>query len=219
MRKLIFTFLFLTVFTSIFAQEVKVIHWDDLISDEVKFDDPFEKLTEEQIDETSYIARIRMLQERKPGSVNAEILKKVQEKEKKLTAEGVDIEYLIAQRTAIMELRKKKAETVVESLNGLNIRMSGYLLPLDFDGKNAFEFLLVPWVGACIHTPPPPPNQIVYIKFDEGFKTTSRFAPVWVEGTLSTKSLTKELFLADGIDNINMGYSMSAKKIWNYNDK
>jgi hypothetical protein len=219
MRNLIFTFLFLTVFTGIFAQEVKVITWDDLISEEVKFDDPFEKLTEDQIDDLSYIARMRMLQERKPGTVGAESLKTIEEKEKKLTAEGVDIEYMFAQRTAIMELRKKNAEAVVDSLNGLYIRMIGYLLPLDFEGKKGVEFLLVPWVGACIHTPPPPPNQIVYIKFDKGFETTSRFAPVWIEGPLLTKSITKELFLVDGKAQINLGYSMSAEKIWDYYER
>jgi len=94
--------------------------------------------------------------------------------------------------------------------------MIGYLLPLDFDGKNGVEFLLVPWVGACIHTPPPPQNQIVFIKFDKGFETSSLFAPVWVEGTLRTKSLTKELFLVDGISEINVGYAMSPSLIEGY---
>ena len=217
MRNLIFTFLFLNVFTGIFAQAIKVIQWDDLVPDEVKIDDPFEKLTEDQIDDFRYIVRMRMLQERKPGSVGAESLKTLEEKEKKLTAEGVDIEGMLVQHTAITELRKKSAETVVDSLNGLNIRMLGYLLPLDFNGKNGVEFLLVPWVGACIHTPPPPSNQMVYIKFDKGFKTNSRFAPVWVEGTLLTENLTKLLYLVDGTSEINVGYAMSAEKILEYN--
>jgi hypothetical protein len=217
MRKIIFTFLFLTVFTSIFAQEVKVIQWHNLVSDEVKFDDPFEKLTEDQIYDLSYVARMRMLQERKFGSVSDKILKTIEETEKKLTAEGVDIEGLLAQREAITELRRERAEAVVDSLNGLYIRMIGYLLPLDFDGKKGVEFLLVPWVGACIHTPPPPQNQIVFIKFDKGYETSSLYTPVWVEGTLRTESLTKELFLVDGKSNINLGYSMRPKSIEKYN--
>ena len=217
MRNIIFTFLFLTVFTSIFAQKVKVIQWHNLVSDEVKFDDPFEKLTEDQIYDLSYVARMRMLKERKFGSVGDETLKKIEETEKKLTAEGVDIEGLLAQREAITELRRERAEAVVDSLNGLYIRMIGYLLPLDFDGKKGVEFLLVPWVGACIHTPPPPQNQIVYIKFDKGYETSSLYTPVWVEGTLRTESLTKELFLVDGISNINLGYSMRPKSIVKYN--
>jgi hypothetical protein len=217
MRNIIFTFLFLTIFTSIFAQEVKVIQWYNLVSDEVKFDDPFEKLTEDQIYDLSYVARMRMLKERKFGSVGDESLKTIEEIEKKLTAEGVDIEGLLAQREAITELRRERAEAVVDSLNGLYIRMIGYLLPLDFDGKKGVEFLLVPWVGACIHTPPPPQNQIVYIKFDKGYETSSLYTPVWVEGTLRTESLTKELFLVDGKSNINLGYSMRPKSIEKYN--
>ena len=217
MRNIIFTFLFLTVFTSIFAQKIKVIQWHNLVSDEVKFDDPFEKLTEDQIYDLSYVARMRMLKERKFGSVGDETLKKIEETEKKLTAEGVDIEGLLAQREAITELRRERAEAVVDSLNGLYIRMIGYLLPLDFDGKKGVEFLLVPWVGACIHTPPPPQNQIVFIKFDKGYETSSLYTPVWVEGTLRTESLTKELFLVDGKSNINLGYSMRPKSIEKYN--
>jgi hypothetical protein len=219
MRNIIFTFLFLTIFTSLFAQEVKVIQWYNLVSDEVKFDDPFEKLTEDQIYDLSYVARMRMLKERKFGSVGDETLKKIEETEKKLTAEGVDIEGLLAQREAITELRRERAEAVVDSLNGLYIRMIGYLLPLDFDGKKGVEFLLVPWVGACIHTPPPPQNQIVFIKFDKGYETSSLYTPVWVEGTLRTESLTKELFLVDGISDINLGYAMSPKNIWAYEVK
>ena len=219
MRNIIFTFMFLTVFTSIFAQEVKVIQWYNLVSDEVKFDDPFEKLTEDQIYDLSYVARMRMLKERKFGSVSDEILKTIEETEKKLTAEGVDIEGLLAQREAITELRRERAEAVVDSLNGLYIRMIGYLLPLDFDGKKGVEFLLVPWVGACIHTPPPPQNQIVFIEFDKGYETSSLYTPVWIEGVLRTESLTKELFLVDGISDINLGYAMSPKKIWGYEAK
>ena len=217
MSKIIFTFLFLTVFTSIFAQEVKVIQWYNLVSDEVKFDDPFEKLTEDQIYDLSYVARMRMLKERKFVSVDDETLKKIEETEKKLTAEGVDIEGLLAQREAITKLRRERAEAVVDSLNGLYIRMIGYLLPLDYDGKKGVEFLLVPWVGACIHTPPPPQNQIVYIKFDKGYETSSLYTPVWVEGTLRTESLTKELFLVDGKSEIRLGYSMRPKSIEKYN--
>jgi imidazolonepropionase-like amidohydrolase len=62
--------------------------------------------------------------------------------------------------------------------------MPGYALPLEYDGKNVTEFLLVPWVGACIHTPPPPPNQIVYAKAAQPFPAKNRFAPVWIEGRL-----------------------------------
>lgn len=216
MQKIILAFLFLTVSSGLFAQAPRVIDWDNLISQEIVFDDPFEKLSESQIYDLSYLVKIRTLKERRPESVSAETIHEIDSLEKNLLAQNVDIDGLLAKRATITELRKKKAEAVVDSLNGLHVKMAGYLLPLDFDGKNGIEFLLVPWVGACIHTPPPPPNQIVFIKYDKGHEYTSRYDPVWVEGTLRTESLSKELFLVDGKSNINLGYAMTAKSIEEY---
>ena len=48
------------------------------------------------------------------------------------------------------------------------------------------SFLLVPYVGACIHVPPPPANQIVFVQLKHGFKSPELFAPVWVTGRIST---------------------------------
>ena len=54
----------------------------------------------------------------------------------------------------------------------------------DWTRKAVTEFLLVPWVGACIHTPPPPPNQIVHVTTAEPFVARSRFEPVTIQGTM-----------------------------------
>lgn len=74
---------------------------------------------------------------------------------------------------------------VVASLDGKRVRIGGYVVPLDFDATRVTEFLLVPFVGACIHVPPPPPNQIVYVKAEKGLEVRGNFDPVWVTGTLS----------------------------------
>jgi uncharacterized protein len=78
------------------------------------------------------------------------------------------------------------APAVVAELDGKRIRIGGYVVPLDFDATKIKEFLLVPFVGACIHVPPPPPNQIIYVKADEGFEVAGQFDPVYVTGTLKT---------------------------------
>jgi hypothetical protein len=59
-------------------------------------------------------------------------------------------------------------------------------VPLDFDATEIKEFLLVPYVGACIHVPPPPPNQLVYVKTAKGFRIKSMFEPVYVTGKMTT---------------------------------
>ncbi|MFT3729868.1 MAG: DUF3299 domain-containing protein [Hyphomicrobium sp.] len=75
---------------------------------------------------------------------------------------------------------------VVTDLNGQNISIGGYVVPLDFDSTTVKEFLLVPFVGACIHVPPPPANQIIYVKTAKGFEVGGQFDPVTVSGKIST---------------------------------
>jgi len=83
---------------------------------------------------------------------------------------------------------------VVDSLNGEKIRIPGYIVPLDFDAKSEHEeFLLVPYFGACLHTPPPPPNQIVYVKANPAAKIPNINEPVWLEGTMKTGKFTSDL--------------------------
>ena len=66
---------------------------------------------------------------------------------------------------------------VVAELNGKRVRIGGYVVPLDFEATSIKEFLLVPFVGACIHVPPPPANQIVYVKSEKGFEVGRTVRP------------------------------------------
>jgi hypothetical protein len=75
---------------------------------------------------------------------------------------------------------------VVPELDGKRVHIGGYVVPLEFDATEIKEFLLVPFVGACIHVPPPPPNQIIYVKAAEAFEAGGQFDPVYVTGTLKT---------------------------------
>jgi uncharacterized protein len=94
---------------------------------------------------------------------------------------------------------------VVAELNGKRVRIGGYVVPLDFDATKVTEFLLVPFVGACIHVPPPPANQIVYVKAPGGITIKGQFDPVYVTGTLSTEG--QFTGLAD------TGYSLAAETV------
>lgn len=76
---------------------------------------------------------------------------------------------------------------VVHELNGKRVHIGGYVVPLDFEATKIKEFLLVPFVGACIHVPPPPANQIIYVKAADAFEITGNFDPVYVTGKLQTE--------------------------------
>ncbi len=94
---------------------------------------------------------------------------------------------------------------VVAELNGKRVKIGGYVVPLDFESTTVKEFLLVPFVGACIHVPPPPANQIVYVKTDKGFEVGATFDPVTVTGTMKTE--TAFTGIADA------GYSIDAESV------
>jgi uncharacterized protein len=94
---------------------------------------------------------------------------------------------------------------VVPELNGKLVKLGGYIVPLDFEATRIKEFLLVPFVGACIHVPPPPANQIVYVKSEKGVDITGSFDPVSVTGTITTESAATGL--ADA------GYSIDADAV------
>lgn len=89
--------------------------------------------------------------------------------------------------------------------NGEIVRLSGFIIPLDYAGTGITAFMLVPYVGACIHVPPPPANQLVLVTTDTPYQNDGLFEAVTVEGLFSTASTATEL--AD------VGYAMSASRI------
>ena len=82
---------------------------------------------------------------------------------------------------------------LLEELNGQYVKIPGFVVPLEGDADNITEFLLVPYFGACVHVPPPPSNQIVYVKFSEGVPITNLYDAVWVTGILSTDGWTGDI--------------------------
>jgi|AntRauTorcE11898_2_1112593.scaffolds.fasta_scaffold08715_3 hypothetical protein len=74
---------------------------------------------------------------------------------------------------------------VVPEMGGKSGRIPGFVVPLKTtEDMRILEFFLVPYYGACIHVPPPPPNQIIHVKSKKGFKLEALYDPVWIEGTL-----------------------------------
>ncbi|UCO98164.1 DUF3299 domain-containing protein [Metapseudomonas lalkuanensis] len=82
----------------------------------------------------------------------------------------------------------------VAAFNGKKIHIGGYPVPLESDAKGRSTlFFLVPYPGACIHVPPPPPNQIVLVRYPEGIQLDDIYAPIWVDGTLKVEQVSNDL--------------------------
>ncbi|OYD21396.1 DUF3299 domain-containing protein [Oceanimonas baumannii] len=82
---------------------------------------------------------------------------------------------------------------VVPAMNGKKIRLPGFVVPLEGDSEHITRFFLVPYFGACIHVPPPPTNQIVYVNYPKGARVDDLWDAVWVAGTLSTVSASNDI--------------------------
>ena len=73
-------------------------------------------------------------------------------------------------------------------------------------------------VGACIHVPTPPPNQIVHVQLKQGFESKELYAPVWVTGRISAGMAKTSLSLVDGSTDVNFGYALQATKVEPYEE-
>ena len=83
-----------------------------------------------------------------------------------------------------LDHRRGTASDALRALDGKRVRLPGFIVPLDDLEDTVKEFLLVPYYGACVHVPPPPPNQLVYAQMARGSTPMSWWQAVWLEGTL-----------------------------------
>lgn len=96
-------------------------------------------------------------------------------------------------------------------LDGEQVILPGFVVPVESDSEETTGFLLVPYYGACVHVPPPPANQTVYVKAEPGQGTRPKlFDVVSVTGTLRVERVENELAAA--------GYTLQAVRIEPYEE-
>jgi hypothetical protein len=80
------------------------------------------------------------------------------------------------------------ASKKLNDLDGKEIRIPGFMVPLEDNQKKVTEFLLVPTPQACIHVPPPLPNQMVHVQMEPGHESEAAFGPIWIYGVFKIHS-------------------------------
>jgi hypothetical protein len=100
--------------------------------------------------------------------------------------------------------------SVVEELGGQLIRIPGFVVPLEGDGRTIGEFLLVPYFGACVHVPPPPSNQLIHVLPEQPIPGEWDMTPVWVVGELAVTRFDTSLG--------NAGYQLRALTVEAYEE-
>ncbi len=100
----------------------------------------------------------------------------------------------VAEGSAADQMIQIGTFNTVSELDGEKVRLPGYTVPFDYGADaEVSEFLLVPYFGACIHAPPPPPNQTIFVVGDEPIKLKDLAQAVWIEGTIHTQTQESEL--------------------------
>ena len=92
--------------------------------------------------------------------------------------------------------------------NGRIVRLPGFIVPIDYKGTGVTAFILVPYVGACVHVPPPPANQLVFVTTSEPYESEGLFEPVNVTGMFGASAISTQL--------AEIGYALSADLIEPY---
>ena len=119
-----------------------------------------------------------------------------------------DLQSLLPHDESAMAAGQPPSTGVRTDWNGQIVRMSGFIVPIDFDGAGVTAFILVPYVGACVHVPPPPANQLVLVTAPEPYESDGMFEAVTVTGMFGTAASSTQL--AD------IGYALSAEEIEPY---
>lgn len=99
---------------------------------------------------------------------------------------------------------------VNKKLDNQDLRIPGFVVPLEGDAKKITAFLLVPYFGACIHVPPPPTNQVIYVSYPKGAPVDDLWDAIWVKGKMRTISSSHEMATAS--------YSMEATEVSVYEE-
>ena len=107
----------------------------------------------------------------------------------------------------------KPDEALSSGLEGQVVELKGYLLPVDREGDLVYEFLLVPWAGACSHMAQPPPNQIVHVFPEKPYRASASYEPVEISGTMRLGLETTQLFIMDGVVVVESGYRVGRAKV------
>jgi hypothetical protein len=104
------------------------------------------------------------------------------------------------------------SSNTIAALHGVTVRIPGFVVPLEINEQQVItRFFVVPYFGACIHLPPPAPNQMIHVETKQGIELESIYEPIWISGKLSTTLIE---------DNIaTSAYSMDVYAIERYEER
>lgn len=191
-----------------------VLTWEDLQPSENTLVNPYAHLSLEQTYDLTTVARLQTWVEENQAAPDSLEVRELARLNRKLREQNLDVPTLLSQADEAQTYWDQQSQSTNSRLTGAAVQLSGYMLPLTWNAENRItEFLLVPYVGACIHVPPPPPNQIVYIRPAQALTAIGVFTPVTVEGLLQAQAASYELFRVDGSRSVAVSYALTLDEL------
>ena len=191
------------------------VKWEDL---DVKLR-PYNPMVGLSIDQKITMQDIRnyLDKRQKTGALEPENQARLDELIAVLEKQGVEVKKRLAKadKESVQGLQNLK-KGMTAKFDGKEIEISGYVVPLGFESKGVTEFLLVPWVGACIHTPPPAPDQIIQVKTHEPYLMKSIEQPVTIAGRVKVTMEQSNVYIVDGRMDLTIGYAMVTERVRDY---
>ncbi len=201
---------------SAMAGEIRTIGWAEMVPEQPPLADPLADQPMSVRFDLGFAAKVigdardGVISDAGPEYLNARAVLD------RLRTTGVDVDLLLEAFSARDRAIEARKFAVTPALDGEIVRIPGYALPLTEAKTGVTSFLLVPYVGACIHYPPPPANQIVLAELDHPHQFQNRFETVWITGRLSMRSASRALDYVDGRANVATAYTMDVIDISAY---
>ncbi|WNC67298.1 DUF3299 domain-containing protein [Thalassotalea nanhaiensis] len=180
-------------------------NWEKILPEQKQVNNPFAKLTKTQLDDLGYYVGMKQdieaVEKQSPKYEKLPLRKTELEKlGKYLTAQGIDIDYLLSQRDRVIEARTHNAINVNSSIINQLGTISGYVIPIKRENNKLVEFFLIeenPFGHAGHDHSSPNPNQVIYVNFKSGINVMFKEL-MTLTGVLTKQTYSAEVTMVDG---------------------
>lgn len=202
-----------TALVAKYHKDPKALPWNRLAPENGKpFNDPFSKLTSDQLADVSYVARIRRLLAEEKIEADGVDSQEAERIERKLKAQDIDVSWLMLQRNRVKQIRSLQvdavAKSVAESLKSEVVTVKGFATHLPDETGKVTAFLVMPTTAMCRHSSAPSPLQVVHVNSLHEHAPKTPGTPVVVKGRLIADTKTTPFLTTNGVQIYRSAYKM-----------
>lgn len=202
--------------TLAFAAETQPVAWADLVDQSaLAFEDPYQDLSYNQLENLrKIIAETRKIENGKLSAEANELSKtRIFDAKEMLAEDGIDADWLIAQRWIVADRREKAATAGNSDLDGKIVSLTGYSVPAPNAEDGTKITYLVPQRGMCSHMPPPNANQMIRARLTDDWQPRSLHEPVRLTGVLKLMDTDYAFPIVDGVVPMRASYLLEVTEI------